>query len=100
PPTDFYTLSLHDALPILSGQRFRNPRWPEPPRCRIRSCTVSTRRKLWTRQICTKRRSASTCRLLGPSRLASAWTWGCSLVRRLRSEEHTSELQSRFDLVC
>src|SRR5699024_12579066 len=66
PPTEIYTLSLHDALPIcpviillvwetLSQLEWINPLfWPAP----------ST---LWP---------------------------------TARSEEHTSELQSRFDLVC
>src|SRR5207249_7862310 len=30
-----------------------------------------------------------------PRRRSTAWAWHCR-----RSEEHTSELQSRFDLVC
>src|SRR5207249_8577944 len=28
------------------------------------------------------------------------WRWGIDTASRSRSEEHTSELQSRFDLVC
>src|SRR6266513_6562852 len=51
--TEIYTLSLHDALPIL-----------------ISACRGISRR---------------------------LWIWHPS---RSRSEEHTSELQSRFDLVC
>src|SRR5215469_18930756 len=57
--TEIYTLSLHDALPILpavpSAEGFRLPR---------------------------------------------GWSAGRSGGRRTRSEEHTSELQSRRDLVC
>src|SRR2546422_8603345 len=65
--TEIYTLSLHDALPILS----------------IRSCRTSS---TW--------RSATSNALyaLGDTRLGSS----C----RSRSEEHTSELQSRLHLVC
>src|SRR5438874_11784588 len=56
--TDIYTLSLHDALPILSRADFR----------------------------------AATAALTARLR---------PVVRRaMRSEEHTSELQSRRDLVC
>src|SRR5699024_11571742 len=33
-------------------------------------------------------------------RLHDPWGWGRSLEWATRSEEHTSELQSRFDLVC
>src|SRR5216684_9006161 len=59
--TEIYTLSLHDALPILRS-------------------SVSS--------FCCKRRS-----------------WRCNSIRRSlfsrsRSEEHTSELQSRLHLVC
>src|SRR5438105_15930917 len=54
--TEIYTLSLHDALPILVLLR-----------CRARTAGLILRR--WHR-------------------------------RCLRSEEHTSELQSRVDLVC
>src|SRR5206468_9665103 len=60
PPTEIYTLSLHDALPIssigLEAWRVRRWNWPKKPR-----------RLHWTIP---------------------------------RSEEHTSELQSRSDLVC
>src|SRR5947209_18486722 len=59
PSTEFYTLSLHDALPI----------------CLLR----------WRRPICLRSPD------LGPFRTAEAY-W--------RSEEHTSELQSRQYLVC
>src|SRR5436305_11655157 len=55
-PTEIYTLSLHDALPILS--RSSGASMPAMPIC---SCAIST---------------------------------------RARSEEHTSELQSRPHLVC
>src|SRR5699024_11303206 len=63
-PTDPYTLSLHDALPISSHERWH-------------SCAAAP---------------ATHARL--PHRSSSPA--GSSL----RSEEHTSELQSRFDLVC
>src|SRR6266508_6587934 len=58
PPTEIYTLSLHDALPITKIAR--SP-------CSVRSGPTMTR----------------------PPRSRSA-----------RSEEHTSELQSRGHLVC
>src|SRR5437870_13061774 len=60
-PTEIYTLSLHDALPIL-GPRARRPR----------------RRARGARQRARRR----------------------PLRDRSRSEEHTSELQSRGHLVC
>src|SRR3712207_7237885 len=70
--TEIYTLSLHDALPILSqGLQTRCPRTPQTSHC---SCS----------QRCPTMRARSQ-----PSRTLP-----------LRSEEHTSELQSRQYLVC
>src|SRR5438132_6514711 len=76
-PTEIYTLSLHDALPISICQTIAKP-----------------------------------ARLLAPN----CATWGCHLIPSsrtgaesrdrtrtgdfVRSEEHTSELQSHSDLVC
>src|SRR3712207_7736560 len=79
--TEIYTLSLHDALPICPAFR--------PPRARTsRSCARPRRagsgpsRRGWTPH--------------GPSRPAST----APGPGRSRSEEHTSELQSRQYLVC
>src|SRR5438067_6394581 len=69
--TEIYTLSLHDALPI-SVAPARSP-WGAPPA----SPDTPGRRSCW-----------------GVHRTPS------SSRRTSRSEEHTSELQSRFDLVC
>src|SRR5436190_20338674 len=66
--TEIYTLSLHDALPILTGLRAVAPRIASGPRMR--------------RAAATGRSSAPTC------------------PHAIRSEEHTSELQSHSDLVC
>src|SRR5699024_12182236 len=73
PPPLLSPLSLHDALPIFHSRRCigRHP-------ARLVTGLLDGR---------VPRRSA---RRLPPSRLA----------RERRSEEHTSELQSRFDLVC
>src|SRR3712207_9575879 len=74
--TEIYTLSLHDALPI----------W------RTASSAVRTARR--------SRRGSShggfrrDCLLQGPAASAGE-AWG-----QERSEEHTSELQSRQYLVC
>src|SRR5262249_60516142 len=70
-PTEIYTLSLHDALPISSGSRTRRG-----PRVRSR----------WG----FRERSAGRRRRTGPR--------GRSPLQR--SEEHTSELQSLTNLVC
>src|SRR5438105_15949699 len=71
-PTEIYTLSLHDALPIccLAGRA---------------SSTPASRRREATRRGSRSRRSVWAAS-------------GTSITHR--SEEHTSELQSRVDLVC
>src|SRR5476649_1057227 len=65
--TEIYTLSLHDALPILSTRKLRP--------------------KMGTNR-------SSTLVLVLPSSTASH----ASSTRVIRSEEHTSELQSHRDL--
>src|SRR5438105_10419543 len=74
-----YPLSLHDALPILEGNALDN-RWTR-----------------WRRR---HRGLAS----IGGARWASRRVAIGQLLRvempSARSEEHTSELQSRVDLVC
>src|SRR5207249_8391506 len=72
-----YTLSLHDALPI---SRSSSTRSSMPCRARCPACSNSA----------------------AYARLGPAWTRRSAADNRpiSRSEEHTSELQSRFDLVC
>src|SRR3712207_9389098 len=74
--TEIYTRSLHDALPIFRrGGRPRRPRRPRVGRCAVHGL----------------RRLAAQPRLeMAPQARKS----------RRRSEEHTSELQSRQYLVC
>src|SRR5699024_12581335 len=91
PPTTspaLHTLSLHDALPIYSATRSTvsvttaaRSRPQSPCNTRHRACP---RRLPRSRAGC-ERQAVSTSSIPGPSS---------------RSEEHTSELQSRFDLVC
>src|SRR5207249_11486669 len=83
-----YTLSLHDALPISSSERCpcaANGDWASSPIVRSRrgSSPVSTRH-----------------RPSSPRRTTAVGSTGSRAVPCTRSEEHTSELQSRFDLVC
>src|SRR5689334_24681134 len=68
---EFYTLSLHDALPISTSS------------CRTRKGAGFTCRPA--------RRGAVVLTVY-----RGAWCPFCNL----RSEEHTSELQSQFHLVC
>src|SRR5689334_23757311 len=86
PSPEVYTLSLHDALPISAS-------------------AIDTSRKTTT---C----SASSTRVAGssgaPPPTATTPRWSRSAAatasrsssRKRRSEEHTSELQSQFHLVC
>src|SRR5690606_40105934 len=77
--SDIYPLSLHDALPIC------RPEPPAPPR--EKHDTIQDERR---RGGMVRRRPGRTSSLRAPP---------CALVLN-RSEEHTSELQSREKLVC
>src|SRR3712207_8507572 len=74
--TEIYTLSLHDALPISCAWTCWSPP-TNAPTARIRGRPPT-----------------------GPSRWAIGWPRTPSGATRPRSEEHTSELQSRQYLVC
>src|SRR5699024_12264061 len=76
--TALLTLSLHDALPIY---RANTPFFMHCFVAGIPCCIFCTCRYLFS------------CCLFNRCRK-------CSMECRRRSEEHTSELQSRFDLVC
>src|SRR3712207_6950942 len=71
--TEIYTLSLHDALPI--------------------SCLVITGGKDPSPYVIDRAHHGNTTLLLSPKDTPET-------VASLRSEEHTSELQSRQYLVC
>src|SRR5438874_10616486 len=75
--TEIYTLSLHDALPI-----FRE-------RMHTVDEGVAYLRFLFVDEVVPDEKAA---KMLGPEH--------ADLLREARSEEHTSELQSRRDLVC
>src|SRR2546421_9119090 len=77
--TEIYTLSLHDALPISRGRT-------RPSVCSAHPAMRPPHRPV----ACTPRRR---------SRPALQEPRAMTLAAR-RSEEHTSELQSRSDLVC
>src|SRR5699024_12339182 len=83
-PTVTYSLSLHDALPIfscMSASASRGATMVLSWACNLLS---------W---LSMSAEAASSARML---RAISS----CCLRSCCRSEEHTSELQSRFDLVC
>src|SRR5690606_39775499 len=81
-PTKIYTLSLHDALPISA------PRPRSPPPTRWRGMTPTTG---------TPRPSSSSAE---SATSANGRSTPPATPSRPRSEEHTSELQSRENLVC
>src|SRR5699024_12514906 len=72
-PTALYTLSLHDALPISPFGLTSTF---------VGNEFVSSTFSIWDNSFSIK------------------LSLVCSIVWQPRSEEHTSELQSRFDLVC
>src|SRR5207249_11242685 len=99
-PTYIYTLSLHDALPILP--------WKE--------CHVMDERLRFVARLLEGEKMAPLCAEVGISRKTGYKIFerykDCGVAaftdrsrrpyrqaNRLRSEEHTFELQSRFDLV-
>src|SRR5690606_41929432 len=88
PRTEIYTLSLHDALPIFrAGGDGQLPGRPRPQRAlRLRHDVRRAQRHLPPR-----RREVDP----GPRERAQR-----RHLLPARSEEHTSELQSRENLVC
>src|SRR5437762_4730999 len=86
--TRFYTLSLHDALPISAGRCFALRCFTEGF-----SCPWLVR---WRRWVC------HLGLVLGRNGLSKMpERGGCSNgIAASRSEEHTSELQSPMYLVC
>src|SRR5690606_40995380 len=85
-PTEIYTLSLHDALPIWSRLKPRRKYWLALP---LPECCTATMPGI----------DSSSSAVLSIGRISrSAPLTEPSLAAR--SEEHTSELQSRENLVC
>src|SRR5699024_12529232 len=78
-PTPIHTLSLHDALPIFASR-------------------LETSLALWSTVTITIAISGAST---GSAKQVASLVPACQIaVCGTRSEEHTSELQSRFDLVC
>src|SRR5438477_8554374 len=79
--TEIYTLSLHDALPIFSPSSNTSSK-PTAAGCGRKA---SLKRAAGSTSLCQRHEPSSHL---------------VSLHRQLRSEEHTSELQSHVNLVC
>src|SRR2546422_8449662 len=82
--TEIYTLSLHDALPI----------------CRAATTAVRGATSAPAEARRAASRSRSCCRGRARREAAPAAMSEAAAAPRNRSEEHTSELQSRLHLVC
>src|SRR5690606_39508448 len=100
PPPPTSTLSLHDALPISPAPcspRSARPHCPAPRR----SAPCPPHRSPAASRCTHPSRHAALARLLAHRRLRP---WSApstiAIVEDCRSEEHTSELQSRENLVC
>src|SRR3712207_8182010 len=87
-PTEIYTLSLHDALPISPRMRYASRTCPSGPK-RIADAPP--------RPGVTSGTSELETRIQPPSGVAYV---ACPSGNCGRSEEHTSELQSRQYFVC
>src|SRR5207253_8624598 len=91
-PTEIYTLSLHDALPIYdvapaSPPASNGARSSTRPLTRSTSCVTPTKATPVPSLIASSWKAIPSC-------FSKAWSLP------VRSEEHTSELQSRGHLVC
>src|SRR5699024_11869683 len=84
PPPDLYTLSLHDALPICIRQAHFA--------AVSGAAQVAHGLHFWFLFSAPGKNPANS--------LFTSVHYTCFFRRIQRSEEHTSELQSRFDLVC
>src|SRR5207249_10125388 len=98
PPPVSSPLSLHDALPISPLRWPPSRRPPYPPPYRPPPPLPGGR--------CSRGRASFTVigrpSMVWPLSFEIAFCASSSepMVTKARSEEHTSELQSRFDLVC
>src|SRR5207253_11256566 len=86
PPPELHTLSLHDALPIYPSQRISG-REDDAPRAQLHPLAPS-------------RASRFDDGAFGPSQELHQENLVVRERHAERSEEHTSELQSRGHLVC
>src|SRR5699024_11693782 len=86
-PSSCYPLSLHDALPILEMFNEDYVTFPRDDIAKLSGLTMPVNKRNFQKQ-------ADHLEIARAIRDIKAKQQG------KRSEEHTSELQSRFDLVC
>src|SRR5690606_41377416 len=89
----YYSLSLHDALPIYAGALRRIRREPDRGDLRIGEAHLRD-------GACVGGRDVRAPRCVVDGATERAGRDDVAGRARLRSEEHTSELQSRENLVC
>src|SRR5687768_18211308 len=87
PNPDIYTLSLHDALPIF-GVPLGRPKMSKTPSVQV------------SRLVLRSHSHAPAPARAVPRSSSPPQSVGAGSVGKDRSEEHTSELQSRLHLVC
>src|SRR5699024_12485347 len=81
-----YTLSLHDALPILIGKTTTT----------LEELNDFKEENIKLKQLNSDLEQELACK----KKVIEKYTHNSYAATGIRSEEHTSELQSRFDLVC
>src|SRR5688572_16834444 len=95
PPTAIYTLSLHDALPIFRSSAPAEGNMPLKRATPPKSQSVMPSISMPSRWACSA--WPSSCRRIETKKRMAA---AIAMARYVRSEEHTSELQSQSNLVC
>src|SRR5205814_8264126 len=96
-PTDIYTLSLHDALPISLSSPVGAPGRGRLP---VRALVLSGFRSRPSRPVAASALQAPSCGRAARDRRDIARADSEPSRPVSRSEEHTSELQSLRHLVC
>src|SRR5207247_8691657 len=95
-PHSISSPSLHDALPIFTVRRFSAPRAGRANQGGMES----HREQPACKMLRTGRPGSKKAHERNPGMGKASGSHRESLGSILRSEEHTSELQSRVDLVC
>src|SRR5207249_12274317 len=95
PPPALYTLSLHDALPILAPKSEATALSRSSSELgRVAAATPSA-----TPMVVDSTSAVAVSNSVARKRVRTSPSTA-RFIHNERSEEHTSELQSRFDLVC
>src|SRR5204863_7665043 len=99
-PTGLYTLSLHDALPISTPGYVRPARYVSRPMVDTRrGADEIAREVVRLAPLFLRQAGGHVLTLLDPAGIVLSYNEEGERAE-CRSEEHTSELQSRRDLVC